>query len=277
MKITKARRQASYIKLALQGPSGSGKTMSSLLLAKGLTESWNDIVVIDSENGSANLYAHLGDYNVLPLEAPFTPEKYIEAIRASHSHGAKVIVIDSISHEWEGQGGVLDIHSNMPGNSFTNWGKLTPRHNAFVQMLLQTPVHIICTIRTKQDYVLSDKNGKMVPEKVGLKGVTRDGIDYEFTVVFDLNIKHQALCSKDRTGLFMDKPEFVLNEAVGDTINQWCNSTHEPDWPQMIMNCKSLPELTQLYQTIDSPTEEIVNLFRQQKALILKPQQNGVS
>jgi hypothetical protein len=277
MKITKARRQASYIKLGLQGPSGSGKTMSSLLLAKGLTESWNDIVVIDSENGSANLYAHLGDYNVLPLEAPFTPEKYIEAIRASHSHGAKVIVIDSISHEWEGQGGVLDIHSNMPGNSFTNWGKLTPRHNAFVQMLLQTPVHIICTIRTKQDYVLSDKNGKMVPEKVGLKGVTRDGIDYEFTVVFDLNIKHQALCSKDRTGLFMDKPEFVLNEAVGDMINQWCNSTHEPDWPQTIMQCRSIPELTQLYQTIDSPTEEILNLFKQRKALILKPQQNGVS
>ena len=104
----------------------------------------------------------------------------------------EVIIIDSISHEWEGKGGILDIHGSMVGNSFTNWAKVTPRHNEFVQKILQSNSHIIATIRSKQDYVLSEKNGKMVPEKVGLKGVTREGLDYEFTLVFDVDIKHQV-------------------------------------------------------------------------------------
>src|SRR5213075_24314 len=108
------------------------------------------------------------------------------------------------SHEWEGIGGILETHGNMMGNSYTNWSKLTPRHNSFVQHILQSPAHVIGTIRAKQDYVLSEKNGKQVPEKVGLKGVTRDGMDYEFTLVFDIDIKHNASASKDRTGLFMD-------------------------------------------------------------------------
>ena len=87
----------------------------------------------------------------------------------------EVIIIDSISHEWEGSGGILDIHAGMAGNSFTNWGKLTPRHNAFIQTILQTNKHIIGTIRSKQDYVLNEKNGKQVPEKVGLKGELAGG------------------------------------------------------------------------------------------------------
>ena len=98
----------------------------------------------------------------------------------------------------------------MMGNSFTNWAKVTPRHNNFVQKILQSNSHIIATIRSKQDYVLSEKNGKMVPEKVGLKGVTREGLDYEFTIVLELDLKHQATATKDRTQLFMDKPSFII-------------------------------------------------------------------
>jgi hypothetical protein len=112
----------------------------------------------------------------------------------------------------------------MPGNSFTNWAKMTPRHNAFVQKILESHCHIISTIRTKQDYVLSEKNGKMVPEKIGLKGITRDGMDYEFTIVMDIDIKHLAKASKDRTGLFMDQPEEVITPAHGKKILEWCNS-----------------------------------------------------
>jgi len=223
MEIRKAARKQAKIKLALQGPSGSGKTYSALLLAAGLSE-YSRIAVIDTENHSADLYAHLGDYSVLQLQKPFSPERYIEAISTCEQAGMEVIIIDSITHEWEGSGGILDIHGNMPGNSFTNWAKMTPRHNAFVQKILESDCHIISTIRTKTDYTLSDKNGKMVPEKVGLKGITRDGMDYEFTIVFDLDIKHFATASKDRTGLFMDKPAYVISEKTGERILQWCNA-----------------------------------------------------
>ena len=98
----------------------------------------------------------------------------------------------------------------MQGNSFANWSKITPRQNAFVQKILSSPTHIIATMRVKQNYVLNEKNGKYIPEKVGLKAVQRDNVDYEFTCVWDLNIKHQAVASKDRTNLFMGKPEWIL-------------------------------------------------------------------
>ena len=212
MNIRKAERKQAKIRLALQGPSGSGKTYSSLLIAKGLVDDWSKIVIIDTENFSADLYAHLGSFNVLSITPPYSPEKYIEAITACVESGMEVIIIDSISHEWEGNGGILDIHGNMMGNSFTNWSKVTPRHNRFVQHILQCPAHVLGTIRSKQDYVLNQKDGKFIPERVGLKGVTRDGMDYEFTTVLEMNIKHFATSSKDRTGLFADKPECFLSK-----------------------------------------------------------------
>jgi hypothetical protein len=243
MELKKAQRKQAKIKLALQGPSGSGKTYSALLLASGICD-YSKIAVIDTENHSADLYAHLGDYNVLQLSKPFTPERYIIAIETCEEAGMEVIIIDSVSHEWEGSGGILDLHGNMPGNSFTNWAKMTPRHNAFVQKMLESPCHIISTIRTKQDYVLSEKNGKMIPEKVGLKGITRDGLDYEFTIVFDLDIKHNASASKDRTGLFMDKPDAVITSGFGKRILNWCNSgTSIDEVKKQIQTATSVVEL----------------------------------
>lgn len=222
MQLQKAERKQAIIKLALQGPSGSGKTYSSLLIAYGLVGRWDQVVVIDTENNSSHLYSHLGSFNVLSLSEPFSPERYIEAIETCEKAGMKAVIIDSISPEWEGNGGIIETHGNMTGNSFTNWNRVTPRHNAFVQKMLQSPCHIIATIRSKQDYVLTDKNGKMVPEKVGLKGVTRDGMDYEFTLVLDLDIKHQATASKDRTGLFTNPLPFLINEQTGSKIKLWC-------------------------------------------------------
>ena len=246
MEIRKAMRKQAKIKLALQGPSGSGKTMSALLLAAGLTE-YSKIAVIDTENHSADLYAHLGDYSVLQLHSPFSPERYMEAISTCEKAGMDVVIIDSITHEWEGSGGILDQHGNMPGNSFTNWAKMTPRHNAFVQKILESDCHIISTIRTKTDYTLTDKNGKMVPEKVGMKGITRDGMDYEFTIVFDLDIKHFATASKDRTGLFMDKPAYVITSKTGERILQWCNAgTSLEDVIQMVQQSNDIVELRDL-------------------------------
>ncbi len=245
MQLQQASRKKAKIKMALLGPSGSGKSMSALLAAYGLTNNWCKVAVIDTENHSAELYSHLGHYNVVSIAAPYTPEKYIDAIRLCEQGQMEVIIIDSISHEWEGSGGILDIHSNMAGNSFTNWSKLTPRHNAFIQAILQSPCHIIGTIRSKQDYVLNEKNGKMVPEKVGLKGVTREGMDYEFTLVFDLDIKNNVTTSKDRTGLFTGKPEFKISPDTGKLIAEWCNSgedAQEENIPvnQRINECKTL-------------------------------------
>ncbi len=222
MQLIKSERKKAVIKMALQGPSGSGKTYSSLLIAYGLVGDWNQIAVIDTENFSSHLYSNLGAYNVLSLSEPFSPERYIEAIETCEKAGIKALIIDSISQEWEGSGGIIETHGNMAGNSFTNWNRITPRHNAFVQKILQSPCHVVLTIRSKQDYVLTDKNGKMVPEKVGLKGITRDGMDYEVTIVFDIDIKHQATASKDRTGLFTNPLPFLITEETGHKIKTWC-------------------------------------------------------
>lgn len=221
MNLRLSSKKEAKIKLAIQGCSGSGKTYSSLLLAYGMTNNWSKIAVIDSENGSADLYAHLGAYNVLSLDHPYTPENYIAAIELCEQQGIEVIIIDSISAAWDC---LLEYHASLQGNSFANWARVTPRHNAFVQKILRSKCHIICTMRTKQDYVLSEKNGKMVPEKVGLKAIMRDGIDYEFTIVFDIDIAHKSVASKDRTGLFMGKGYFVITQKVGHHILAWCQT-----------------------------------------------------
>ena len=222
MQLRQSERRQAKIKMALQGSAGSGKTYSSLLLAQGLTNGdFSKVAIIDTENGSADLYAHLGNYNVLSLQPPFTPQKYVEAIELCEKAGMEVIILDSISHCWDY---LLDYHSSLAGNSFTNWAKIKPLEKLFIDKILQSNAHVIATMRTKQDYVLNQKDGKYIPEKVGLKSVQRDGLDYEFTLVFDLDIKHFAVSSKDRTGLFMGKPEFTISENTGKEILEWCNS-----------------------------------------------------
>ena len=285
MQLQQASKKRAKIKMALQGPSGSGKTYSALLIAYGITNDWSSIAVLDSEHHSANLYAHLGKYNVLNIGAPFTPEKYIQAIKLCESAGMKTIIIDSITHEWES---ILDIHANMTGNSFTNWSKLTSRHNEFVQTILQSPLHIIATIRTKQDYILQEKNNRQIPEKVGLKAITREGMDYEFTIVLDIDIKHHATASKDRTQLFIDKPEFTITSDTGKRILQWCNQTDEVEIKEeenikiQIQECTNIKDLINLYgsssQNIQTSYKELFALRRDQLQSItnINPaQQNG--
>src|SRR5258708_7618644 len=159
LQLRKAQKQKAKLRIGLAGTSGSGKTYSALLLASGMTD-WDKICVIDTENGSADLYDHLGAYNVITLTAPFMPERYIEAIHAAEDAGMEVIIIDSITHEWDGKGGCLEIveevtKASMSKNSYTAWAKVTPRHNGFVQTILQSPCHVITTVRRKQDYDMS--------------------------------------------------------------------------------------------------------------------------
>jgi hypothetical protein len=282
MNLQIAKRKQAKIKMALQGPSGSGKTMGALLIGYGLCGNWGKIAVIDTENYSASLYAHLGSYTVVNITAPYSPEKYIEAIKLCEEAGMDVIIVDSISHEWEGSGGILEVHGNMLGNSFTNWSKLTPRHNALVQTILQSKAHIVATIRSKQEYVLSERNGKQVPEKVGMKGVTRDGMDYEFTLVFDIDIKHNAIASKDRTGLFMDKPDLRITTQIGQQILVWCNQGEMDDkqidaFAKRISACRSVRELIELYNMNPDYQQSHFKAFADHKKMLLSPRENATN
>jgi len=225
MQLKKATRKKVKLRLGLSAVSGGGKTFSALLLAKGLVGDWSKIAVIDTENGSASLYSHLGDFNTIELQAPYIPERYIQAIKACEDAGMECIIVDSITHEWDGKGGLLEIHSSMQGNSFTNWSSLTPRHQKFIDAILQSTAHVITTVRRKTEYEMSkDGNGKTKVEKAGLKEVTRDGFEYELTVNFNLDTNHHCTTSKDRTGLFMDKPFFTITEQTGELIKDWCES-----------------------------------------------------
>lgn len=226
LQLKKASRKAVKLRLGLSAVSGGGKTYSALLLAKGLVNNWDKIAVIDTENQSASLYSNLGDYNTIELAPPYTPERYIEAIETCENAGIECIIIDSITHEWDGKGGILEIHNSMTGNSFTNWASLTPRHQKFIDKILNSKCHIITTVRRKQDYEMTkDSSGKIKVEKSGLKEITREGFEYELTVNFELDIKHNVTVSKDRTGLFMDKPQFVITEEIGKLIKNWCESS----------------------------------------------------
>lgn len=235
LQLKKAERKKAKIRLGLSGASGFGKTYSGLLIAKGLVGDWDKIAIIDTENGSGELYSDLGNYNVVTLEAPYTPERYVEAVKMCEKAGIECIVIDSITHEWEGEGGCLDILTKL-GGKYQDWSKVTPRHNQFVQSILTAKCHVITTVRRKQDYEMSkDNQGKTKVEKVGTKEVTREGFEYELTLNLEfINDKHLVKASKDRTGLFMDKPEFVPSEETGKIIRDWCESgatVKEPEKP----------------------------------------------
>ena len=227
--FTKAQRTQARLRLALCGPSGSGKTYSALLIAQGLAPDGR-IAMIDTERGSGALYSHLVDYDVAPLAPPYTPDRYIERIRLAGESGYQVLIIDSLSHAWVGEGGILDLHdratqASRSGNSFAAWREVTPRHNALVDALLGVDLHVIVTMRTKTAYDLSDDgNGKKRPIKVGLAPVQRDGLEYEFTVVMDLSVEgHVATAAKDRTGLF-DGAHWVPVKATGEALRGWLDS-----------------------------------------------------
>lgn len=218
----KAERKQVKLKIALTGPSGSGKTMSALLLAMGIGKK---IAVIDTENGSASLYADRFDFDTIVLKSPYTVAKYLEAMNAASAAGFDVLIIDQISHAWAGEGGLLAkkeaLDSRGGSNSYTNWGGITKEHEQFKSAILNYEGHLICTMRSKQDYVLEqNEKGKSVPKKVGMAPIQREGMEYEFTTVFDLAMDHYAQSSKDRTSLF-DGQLFKITPDTGALFMKW--------------------------------------------------------
>lgn len=227
----KAQRKQAKLRLALAGPSGSGKTYSALLIAKGLG---GPVAMIDTERRSGELYSHLYDYDVSPIDGPFDPQAYIDRIKAAEEAGYNVLIIDSLSHAWAGAGGILDIKdriakSSRNSNEFTAWREATPKHNELVDTILKSSCHIIVTLRTKTAYEVVQEEGKKAKvTKLGLAFVQREGLDYEFTVVLDLSIDgHVATSTKDRTGIF-DGQYTTPSEETGRRLVEWLNSGADP-------------------------------------------------
>jgi len=270
MQLQQTQRHNVKLRLGISGASGFGKTYSALQLAYGMTQDWSKIAVIDTENSSASLYSDLGNFNVLNLFPSYSPERYIEAIGICEKSNIEVIIIDSITHEWQGEGGCLQIHEQL-GGRFQDWARVKPRHQKFIDKILQSKSHIITTTRRKTDYSLDiNSNGKSKVVKHGTKEITSEGFEYELSVNFELiNENHLCKVSKDRTNLFSGKPEFVINSAIGKKLIAWCNQGVSLDTVMNeIKSTTTLEGLRHLYQKYGSLKEQIKPLIIDRKSEI---------
>lgn len=237
MKPTTARREQQKALIGFIGSSGSGKTVSALLVAYGMMREkypdekvnvWDKIGLIDTEHQRSMLYVgqtfndvEIGGFLHIDFTPPYTTERYSQAITALKDEDCEVIIIDSLSHQWTGEGGVIDEHSNMTGNSFQNWGKLSSETTDLIKALTSNDIHILTTMRTKTEYVVEpNEKGKMAPRKIGTKPVQKDDMEYEFIINFNIDMDHVATTSKDNTGLFSDKSR-MLNKDSGSQLYKW--------------------------------------------------------
>lgn len=220
LQFKKAERRQAKLKIAISGPSGSGKTYSALRLAKGIG---GKTAVIDTENGSASLYADRFDFDTLEIEPPYTSQKYVAAIDAAEKAGYKVIVVDSFSHLWAGEGGTLDQKSARDargGSGFANWKEPKQAYGQAKNAILHSTSHIIVTLRSKQAYLQVEDGGRTKIQKAGMDPIAEPGIEYEFTVVFDAQMDHKVQASKDRTALFVGEV-FQVTEDTGAKLMAW--------------------------------------------------------
>lgn len=241
MTFTPAKREQAKLRLGISGPSGSGKTLGALMIAKGIG---GRIALIDTERRSASLYSEPmklanGEvftpppFDTLELNAPYTPERFREAVKAAEAGGYDICIIDSMTHEWNGSGGCLEINDALAnakfrGNTWAAWNETTPRHRKFFDTVLQSAMHIIGTMRSKTETAQSEKNGRKVVEKLGMKTEQRDGSDYEFTTVLDIiHNGHFAMASKDRTGLFAGDPQPITVDT-GKRLLKWLTTGTAP-------------------------------------------------
>lgn len=234
----KAERYLTNPTIALTGPTGSGKTFSGLRLATGIAKALGKrIAVIDAENGSASLYSEFFDFDTMNLTPPFTTEKYIEAIGQAEKAGYGVILIDSITHAWAGEGGLLEqkaqLDSRPNTNHWTNWNPIKAKDLKFKNAYLHSSIpFLIATMRSKMEYAQSESDGKKKVQKVGMAPVQSDGIEYEFSIVFDIAMNHEAEVSKDRTHLFDKNNILQIIEETGEALVKWRAEGKQKQGPQ---------------------------------------------
>lgn len=221
----KASKSQAKLRLALFGASGSGKTYSALSIATHLAP--GRVAVIDTEHGSASKYADRFSFDTLEL-TEFSPKHYIEGMKAAAESGDyDVLVIDSLSHAWSGAGGVLEMvdkaaKRSQSNNTYTAWRDATPEHNRLVEAMLACPLHLIVTMRSKTEYVLEQNDkGKMTPKKVGLAPVQRDGLEYEFDIVGEMNMENELIISKTRIPKLKGGVYAEPGKEFADLLDGW--------------------------------------------------------
>lgn len=231
-------RKKSKARIAVVGPSGAGKTLSSLLLAYGITGDWGKIALIDTEHERGRFYAERGDFDIgqflyAPLYPPYSPDRYMDFVNSAAAAVGEdgVVIVDSFSHAWDNEGGVLDIKgviAQQKGkNDYTAWDEAGKIQNNLVNTILSAPCHTIVTMRTKMAYAMEvNDRGKTVPVKIGLAPVQRDSTEYEFDVVFQINREHIACTSKDTT--FLDAWSGVITPELGAQLGAWLKEGAEP-------------------------------------------------
>ena len=224
-------REKSKARIAVVGPSGAGKTVSSLYLAYGITGDWKKVALIDTEHERGRFYAERTDLNIgkflyASMSAPFTPDKYIDYVKsAAQAVGSDgVVVVDSFSHCWDNEGGVLSIKENLVAttkmNDFTAWNEAGRIQNNLLNTILSANCHTIITMRTKMAYAMEvNDRGKTVPVKIGLAPVQRDTTEYEFDICFQIDRSHNASLSKDTT--FLDSWTGVITPEIGSQLGKW--------------------------------------------------------
>jgi hypothetical protein len=233
--FTKATKRRKKARIAIMGPTGSGKTWTALEIARGLVGDDGRIAVIDTERGSASLYEERTPFDVLELTS-CAPERYVEAITAATAAGYDALVIDSWSHAWAGKDGLLEFvdaqKKKNRGNDFVVWGDATPKQNHMVDAILSAPLHIVVTMRSKMAYVLEeqDRGGRKVqiPRKVGLQPIQRDGVEYEFDVVADMDLDHNLMIAKTRCSVLADQVLRKPTRALGETLRAWLEDGAAP-------------------------------------------------
>lgn len=223
----KAEKRKLALKILLSGASGSGKTYSALRLATGIiNKTGGEIYLINTEGDRGEMYGNKFNYNIIDLPEPRSPENYMEAIQYCVDNGASVIIIDSLSHEWNY---LNEQVNNMPGNSFNNWGKQKPRHRKLVDFIVETKVHLIATGRGKDEYVMEndEKTKKTQIKKVGVGVQQEKDTEYEYMVTFNIaQDTNVATAMKDNSGLFTNKYD-VLTEKDGEALYDWANGGEE--------------------------------------------------
>lgn len=240
MAFQKATKKQGRLRLGLCGPSGSGKTYTALRIGMGLLSPGRRVALIDSERGSASLYAGKFDFDVAELP-DFRVQTYTRLLREAEQAGYEVAILDSISHAWAGKGGLLEQVDNAKGsqaNKFTAWRDVTPQHHEFIDAMLTSPLHIIATMRAKTDYILEeDEKGRKVPKKIGMAPVQRDGMEYEFTIVGDLDgatlrVSKTRIPEVVALGAVVREP----GEDLGRRLAEWLATGVAPEVPKPAVN-----------------------------------------
>ncbi len=254
MSFKKAEKKGILARIANCGPSGSGKTYWSLEQADRLATAYGTkIAVIDTEYGSAKIYADKFEFDVLELYDDFSPQRYIDAMKDAAKAGYGVVVIDSLTHAWDGTGGVLEkqadaTEASKSKNSYIAWSKVTPLQNALRNALLEYPGHLIATMRSKAEYVQQkSERGKTTIEKVGMAPIQKGGLEHEFTIANEINVGH-VLCvsGKSRCHLITDKVYRIGDiDKMMDPFIKWLgdyDDTIDPKAPDMSMGKATIGE-----------------------------------